>query len=464
MTGSGSTSAAPQAHASAPTPASNSSAPDPARKIRLFILDDHEMVRRGLRDLFESADDIEVVGESGSAVEAEARIPALHPDVALLDGRLPDGSGVDVCRAIRSVDPSIRAIILTSYDDEEALFAAIMAGAAGYVLKQVVANDLLAGVRQVANGQSLLDPAVTQRVLNRLREGGSSEPAELRSLTPQERRVLELVTEGLTNRQIGEQLFLAEKTIKNYVTSILNKLGLQGAHPGGGARLQAAQLTLRLSRVTASGGLSLARDRNHRVHAGAMVPALSSSRSGAVPVAAFAAGAVVALLVGVFGKVHDPTLDGTTTLGYSTVLAMKVVLSTVVGVLAVLQVVGALWIYGKLGIKAPSWLGTAHRISGIVTLALVVFVAYHCLWALGLESGRLANGEKVPTRTVVHGVLGCVAMGAIVVKVVAVRSRRAPGWFLPVAGGLLFTLLVLVVLTSAVWYVSEKGWPTASYS
>lgn len=207
--------------------------------IRVFLLDDHEVVRRGLKDLFESEEGFEVVGESGSAKDAEARIPALRPDVAVLDGRLPDGSGVDVCRAIRSVDPSIRAIILTSYDDDEALFAAIMAGAAGYVLKQIVGNDLLDVVRKVADGQSLLDPAVTQRVLDRLRDGGSSEPAELRSLTPQERRILELVAEGLTNRQIGEQLFLAEKTVKNYVTSILTKLGLE-------RRTQAAVLASKL--------------------------------------------------------------------------------------------------------------------------------------------------------------------------------------------------------------------------
>ena len=153
--------------------------------VRVFLLDDHEVVRRGLKDLFDSEEGFEVVGESGSAKDAEARIPALRPDVAVLDGRLPDGSGVDVCRSVRSVDPSIRAIILTSYDDDEALFAAIMAGAAGYVLKQIVGNDLLDVVRKVADGQSLLDPAVTQRVLDRLRDGGANEPAELRSLTPQ---------------------------------------------------------------------------------------------------------------------------------------------------------------------------------------------------------------------------------------------------------------------------------------
>jgi Family of unknown function (DUF6529) len=181
----------------------------------------------------------------------------------------------------------------------------------------------------------------------------------------------------------------------------------------------------------------------------------------AVPLAAFAVGAVVALLVGVFGRVHDPSLDGTTTLGFDTVIEMKVVVTTVIGVLAVLQVVGALWMYGKLGVEAPSWLGTAHRISGTIALSLAVFVAYHCLWALGLESGRLETGEKVPVRTVVHGVVGCAVIGAIVVKVVAVRSRRAPGWFLPVAGGLLFALLVVAVLTSAVWFIGEKGWPTS---
>jgi hypothetical protein len=186
---------------------------------------------------------------------------------------------------------------------------------------------------------------------------------------------------------------------------------------------------------------------------------VTSQKGVAVPLAAFGAGAVVALLLGVFGKVHDPTLHGTTTLGFNTVIEMKVVLSMVVGVLVVLQVVGALWLYGKLGITAPSWLGTAHRASGILALGLSVFIAYHCLWALGLESGTFADGKSVPTRTVVHGVLGCAVFGAALVKVVAVRSRRAPGWFLPLAGGLLFALLVLVVLTSAVWYVNAKGWP-----
>ena len=187
----------------------------------------------------------------------------------------------------------------------------------------------------------------------------------------------------------------------------------------------------------------------------------SAQKNMVIPLTAFAAGAVIALLVGVFGKVHDPSIDGTTTLGFDTVIAMKVVVSTVIGVLAVLQVVGALGIYGKLGVKVPRWLGTVHRITGTVALLLTAFVAYHCLWSLGLESGTLADGHKVGTRTVVHGVLGCLVIGAVVVKLTAVRSRRAPGWFLPVAGGLLFTLLVLAVLTSAVWYLGAKGWPAA---
>jgi Family of unknown function (DUF6529) len=186
----------------------------------------------------------------------------------------------------------------------------------------------------------------------------------------------------------------------------------------------------------------------------------AAPKSLAVPLTAFAAGAVVALLVGVFGKAHDPTLSGTTTLGFHTVLAMKVVVTTVIGVLAVLQLLGALWLYGRLGVSAPSWLGRAHRVSGTVAVVLMVFVAYNCLWALGLESGTYAGGEKVPTRTVVHGLLGCAVLGAVVVKVVAVRSKRAPGWFLPVAGGLLFTLLIAVVATSAVWYLRANGWPT----
>jgi two-component system response regulator DevR len=199
---------------------------DQSPTVRVFLLDDHELVRRGIRDLLEQEPDMEVIGESDSAVEATRRIPALRPDVAILDGRLPDGSGIEVCRDIRSVDPSIRALILTSYDDDEALFAAIMAGAAGYLLKQIRGGDLVDGVRRVAAGQSLLDPAVTQRVIDRVREG-PQQPTELAELTDQERRFLALVAEGLTNRQVAEQMFLAEKTVKNYVSSILSKLGLE---------------------------------------------------------------------------------------------------------------------------------------------------------------------------------------------------------------------------------------------
>jgi hypothetical protein len=182
-------------------------------------------------------------------------------------------------------------------------------------------------------------------------------------------------------------------------------------------------------------------------------------RSMAVPLTAFAAGAVLATLLGVFGKAHDPTLEGTTTLGFRTVIEMKVAVTTVIGVVAVLQVVGALWLYGKLGRKAPAWLGTAHRIAGATALLLSVFVAYHCLWALGLETGRFHDGTRVPMRTVAHGLLGCAVFGVVVVKVAAVRSHKSPGWFLPVAGGLLFALLIAVVLTSAGWYLSENGWP-----
>lgn len=206
--------------------------------IRVFLLDDHEVVRRGLADLLTSSGDIEVVGESGSAQEAARRIPALRPDVAILDARLPDGNGIDVCRDVRAVDSSIKGLILTSYEDDEALFAAIMAGAAGYVLKQIRGTDLVDAVRRVAAGQSLLDPAITTRVLERIRSG-VEQPRELKSLTEQERRILEYVAEGLTNREIAGKMFLAEKTVKNYVSSVLAKLGLE-------RRTQAAVLATRL--------------------------------------------------------------------------------------------------------------------------------------------------------------------------------------------------------------------------
>ena len=194
--------------------------------IKVFLLDDHEVVRRGLRELLEVEDDLDVVGESASAAEATRRIPALRPHVAVLDGRLPDGSGIDVCRDIRSVDPDIHALILTSYDEDAALFAAIMAGASGYVLKNIRGTDLVDAIRRVAAGQSLLDPAVTARVLERLRSGPEEDP-RLVGLTDQERRILDHISEGKTNRQIGEEMFLAEKTVKNYVSSLLAKLGMQ---------------------------------------------------------------------------------------------------------------------------------------------------------------------------------------------------------------------------------------------
>ena len=194
---------------------------------RIFLLDDHEIVRRGLRELFETEDDLLVVGEAGTAEEALARIPATSPDVAVLDVRLggdrPDG--VEVCREIRSAHPEIACLILTSFADDEALFSAIMAGAAGYMLKQVRGNDLVDAVRRVAQGQSLLDPGVTARVLQRLRAPQAPED-DLGSLTDQERRVLDLIAEGLTNRQIGQRMFLAEKTVKNYVSNVLMKLGM----------------------------------------------------------------------------------------------------------------------------------------------------------------------------------------------------------------------------------------------
>ncbi|MEZ0580287.1 response regulator [Nocardioides sp. MH1] len=203
---------------------SDAPTPSPAT-IRIFLLDDHEVVRRGIRELLESEPGFEVVGESGLADEARRRIPALRPDVAILDGRLPDGSGIDVCRDIRSQDPSIAALILTSYDDDDALFSAIMAGAAGYVLKQVRGNDLVDMVRRVAAGQSTLDPSVTAQVLERLRNGPPVDK-EIQALTEQEQRILELIGRGMTNREIAGELFLAEKTVKNYVSSLLAKLGL----------------------------------------------------------------------------------------------------------------------------------------------------------------------------------------------------------------------------------------------
>ncbi|HEX7302923.1 response regulator transcription factor [Lentzea sp.] len=187
--------------------------------VRVLLVDDHEVVRRGLREMLDDEEDISVIAEAGSVDEAVARAQKITPDVAVVDVQLPDGSGVDLCRTLR--DLGIRCLVLTAFDDEEALVGAIMAGASGYLLKQVRGQDVVTAVREVAAGRSLLDPATTSRVLERMRN-----PAPV-GLTDQEQRVLELIGEGLTNRQIGERLFLAEKTVKNYVTSVLSKLGME---------------------------------------------------------------------------------------------------------------------------------------------------------------------------------------------------------------------------------------------
>jgi DNA-binding NarL/FixJ family response regulator len=198
----------------------------PGGKIGVFLLDDHEIVRRGVRELLEAEPDITVVGEAGTAASALARIPALRPDVAVLDVRLPDGDGVSVCREIRSRMPEVACLMLTSFGDDEALFNAIMAGAAGYVLKQIRGTDLVGAVRAVASGQSLLDPDAASKVMRRMRDQ-TAHADPLAGLTGQERRILELIGEGLTNRQIGEQMYLAEKTVKNYVSALFAKLGME---------------------------------------------------------------------------------------------------------------------------------------------------------------------------------------------------------------------------------------------
>ncbi|HEX9066411.1 MAG TPA: response regulator transcription factor [Streptosporangiaceae bacterium] len=212
--------------------------PQDSKQIKVFLLDDHEIVRRGVRDLLEAESDITVIGEAGTASSALARIPALQPDVAVLDVRLPDGDGVSVCRDIRSKMPEVACLMLTSFGDDEALFDAIMAGAAGYVLKQIRGTDLVGAVRTVAAGRSLLDPEAASRVMARMRDQSRrSDP--LAALTGQERKILELIGEGLTNRQIGERLFLAEKTVKNYVSALFAKLGME-------RRTQAAAYAARL--------------------------------------------------------------------------------------------------------------------------------------------------------------------------------------------------------------------------
>jgi DNA-binding NarL/FixJ family response regulator len=207
--------------------------------IRVFLLDDHEIVRRGVRELLESGRGIEVVGEASTAAQARARIPAVRPDVAVLDVRLPDGDGVAVCRDLRSELPGMSCLMLTSYADDEALADAILAGASGYVLKQVRGSDLLGAVRTVAAGGSLLDPNAISRVMERLRQRTETAEDPLAALSGQERRILDLIGEGLTNRQIGERMSLAEKTVKNYVSNLLAKLGMQ-------RRTQAASFITRL--------------------------------------------------------------------------------------------------------------------------------------------------------------------------------------------------------------------------
>jgi len=211
--------------------------------IRVFLLDDHEIVRRGLRELLESTGTMTVVGEAGTAEEAYGRIPATSPDVAVLDVRLPDGNGVEVCRDIRSKHPEINCIMLTSYSDDEALFDAIVAGASGYVLKQIRSDDLIEAITKVAAGESLLDPKLTAKVLDRLRHG-AEEDERLKHLTDQERRILGYLADGLTNRQIADSMFLAEKTVKNYVSNLLAKMGMN-------RRTEAAVYAARLSERSA---------------------------------------------------------------------------------------------------------------------------------------------------------------------------------------------------------------------
>ncbi|MBL1112058.1 MULTISPECIES: response regulator [Streptomyces] len=210
----------------------------PATPIRVFVLDDHEVVRRGLHDLLDAEPDIEVVGDAGTVDHAMARGPALRPDVAILDVRLPDGDGITVCRELRSRMPGLACLMLTSFDDDDALLDAIMAGAAGYVLKQIKGSDLVSAVRTVASGQSMLDPATTARLMSTLR--GDTAPQEprdevLAGLSPREREILVLIGDGLTNRQIGKRLFLSEKTVKNHISRLLAKLGVE-------RRIQAAVL------------------------------------------------------------------------------------------------------------------------------------------------------------------------------------------------------------------------------
>ncbi|MFB7241501.1 DNA-binding response regulator [Streptomyces populi] len=217
--------------------------------IRVFLLDDHEVVRRGLTDLLDAEPDISVVGDADSVEHALVRGPALRPDVAVLDVRLPDGDGITVCRELRSQMPELSCLMLTSFDDEEALLDAIMAGAAGYVLKQIKGSDLISAVRTVASGQSMLDPTTTARLMRKLRTDPAEEPPlsqELAGLSPRERDILALIGDGLTNREIGKELYLSEKTVKNHISRLLAKLGVQ-------RRVQAAVLANQLEHPETAG-------------------------------------------------------------------------------------------------------------------------------------------------------------------------------------------------------------------
>ncbi|MFF4548865.1 response regulator [Streptomyces sp. NPDC001406] len=218
---------------------------DERNPIRVFLLDDHEVVRRGLTDLLDAEPDISVVGDADSVEQALVRGPALRPNVAVLDVRLPDGDGITVCRELRSRMPELACLMLTSFDDEDALLDAIMAGASGYVLKQIKGSDLISAVRTVASGQSMLDPATTARLMRSLRADPADTPAmptELASLSPRERDILALIGDGLTNREIGKKLYLSEKTVKNHISRLLAKLGVQ-------RRVQAAVLASHLDQL-----------------------------------------------------------------------------------------------------------------------------------------------------------------------------------------------------------------------
>lgn len=210
--------------------------------ISVFLVDDHEVVRRGVRDLLESSGDVDVVGEAGSVAEARSAVPAAAPDVAVLDVQLPDGTGIELCRELRSARPELACLMLTSFPDDDALLDAVVAGASGYVLKQVRGSDLVAAVHQVAAGHSLLDPVLRERAATRIRSGPEDDD-RLKHLTPQERRILDLLADGLTNRQIAEEMFLAEKTIKNYVSNLLAKMGMS-------RRTEAAVYAARLAERT----------------------------------------------------------------------------------------------------------------------------------------------------------------------------------------------------------------------